>query len=154
MKTNSGSKKRFTLTGTGKVKRKHAYKTTMACKTTFPGHEYLLEACPASQIVIRLVKKAMSKTCTDYGSDQKSIEKRVQQAFRNSFPLEETLEYKPSEDESRHEKDRVPPQRNRSDTQNLRIHMPMYCQCLKHNFKIFTTCKDNNSTANTAIILT
>ncbi|MBQ3206414.1 MAG: 50S ribosomal protein L35, partial [Bacteroidales bacterium] len=24
MKTNSGSKKRFTLTGTGKVKRKHA----------------------------------------------------------------------------------------------------------------------------------
>ena len=25
MKTNSGSKKRFTLTGTGKIKRKHAY---------------------------------------------------------------------------------------------------------------------------------
>ena len=24
MKTNSGSKKRFTLTGTGKIKRKHA----------------------------------------------------------------------------------------------------------------------------------
>ena len=27
LKTNSGSKKRFTLTGTGKVKRKHAYKS-------------------------------------------------------------------------------------------------------------------------------
>ena len=25
MKTNSGAKKRFSLTGTGKVKRKHAY---------------------------------------------------------------------------------------------------------------------------------
>jgi large subunit ribosomal protein L35 len=25
MKTNSGSKKRFTLTGTGKIKRKHAF---------------------------------------------------------------------------------------------------------------------------------
>ena len=27
MKTNSGSKKRFALTGTGKVKRKHAFKS-------------------------------------------------------------------------------------------------------------------------------
>ena len=25
MKTNAGAKKRFTLTGTGKIKRKHAY---------------------------------------------------------------------------------------------------------------------------------
>ncbi len=27
MKTNSGAKKRFALTGTGKIKRKHAYKS-------------------------------------------------------------------------------------------------------------------------------
>jgi len=27
MKTNPGAKKRFTLTGTGKIKRKHAYKS-------------------------------------------------------------------------------------------------------------------------------
>ncbi|MCQ2185043.1 MAG: 50S ribosomal protein L35, partial [Bacteroidales bacterium] len=27
LKTNSGAKKRFTLTGTGKVKRKHAFKS-------------------------------------------------------------------------------------------------------------------------------
>ncbi len=27
VKTNSGAKKRFTLTGTGKIKRKHAYKS-------------------------------------------------------------------------------------------------------------------------------
>ena len=29
MKTNSGAKKRFTLTGSGKIKRKHAFKLTM-----------------------------------------------------------------------------------------------------------------------------
>ena len=34
MKTNSGSKKRFTLTGTGKVKRKHAYKIHILTKKT------------------------------------------------------------------------------------------------------------------------
>lgn len=27
VKTNSGAKKRFSLTGTGKIKRKHAYKS-------------------------------------------------------------------------------------------------------------------------------
>ena len=32
MKTNSGSKKRFTLTGTGKIKRKHAYKSHILTK--------------------------------------------------------------------------------------------------------------------------
>ena len=30
MKTNSGSKKRFTLTGTGKIKRKHAFHLSAA----------------------------------------------------------------------------------------------------------------------------
>ena len=34
MKTNSGSKKRFTLTGTGKVKRKHAYTSHILTKKT------------------------------------------------------------------------------------------------------------------------
>ena len=34
MKINSGSKKRFTLTGTGKVKRKHAYKSHILTKKT------------------------------------------------------------------------------------------------------------------------
>ena len=33
-KTNSGSKKRFTLTGTGKIKRKHAYKSHILTKKT------------------------------------------------------------------------------------------------------------------------
>ena len=33
-KTNSGSKKRFKLTGTGKIKRKHAYKSHILTKKT------------------------------------------------------------------------------------------------------------------------
>ncbi|MGE4289722.1 MAG: 50S ribosomal protein L35 [Salinivirgaceae bacterium] len=34
MKTNSGAKKRFVLTGTGKIKRKHAYKSHILTKKT------------------------------------------------------------------------------------------------------------------------
>ncbi|HBG53707.1 MAG TPA: 50S ribosomal protein L35 [Rikenellaceae bacterium] len=34
MKTNPGAKKRFTLTGTGKVKRKHAYHSHILTKKT------------------------------------------------------------------------------------------------------------------------
>ena len=34
LKTNSGSKKRFALTGTGKIKRKHAYKSHILTKKT------------------------------------------------------------------------------------------------------------------------
>ncbi|MDD2279483.1 MAG: 50S ribosomal protein L35 [Bacteroidales bacterium] len=34
VKTNSGAKKRFVLTGTGKIKRKHAYKSHILTKKT------------------------------------------------------------------------------------------------------------------------
>ncbi|KOY87708.1 50S ribosomal protein L35 [bacterium 336/3] len=34
VKTNSGAKKRFRLTGTGKVKRKHAFKNHILTKKT------------------------------------------------------------------------------------------------------------------------
>ena len=34
MKTNAGAKKRFVLTGTGKIKRKHAYKSHILTKKT------------------------------------------------------------------------------------------------------------------------
>jgi large subunit ribosomal protein L35 len=34
MKTNPGAKKRFSLTGTGKIKRKHAYKSHILTKKT------------------------------------------------------------------------------------------------------------------------
>lgn len=32
MKTNSGAKKRFSITGSGKIKRKHAYKSHILTK--------------------------------------------------------------------------------------------------------------------------
>ncbi|MBO4370297.1 MAG: 50S ribosomal protein L35 [Paludibacteraceae bacterium] len=34
MKTNSGAKKRFSLTGSGKIKRKHAFKRHILTKKT------------------------------------------------------------------------------------------------------------------------
>ena len=34
MKTNSGAKKRFALTGTGKLRRKHAFKSHILTKKT------------------------------------------------------------------------------------------------------------------------
>ena len=34
LKTNSGAKKRFTLTGTGKIKRRHAYHSHILTKKT------------------------------------------------------------------------------------------------------------------------
>lgn len=34
VKTNSGAKKRFTLTGTGKIKRRHAFKSHILTKKT------------------------------------------------------------------------------------------------------------------------
>ena len=34
LKTNSGAKKRFTLTGTGKIKRRHAYLSHILTKKT------------------------------------------------------------------------------------------------------------------------
>ena len=34
IKTNSGAKKRFTLTGSGKIKRKHAIKSQILTKNT------------------------------------------------------------------------------------------------------------------------
>ncbi|WP_304632966.1 50S ribosomal protein L35, partial [uncultured Muribaculum sp.] len=34
VKTNSGAKKRFALTGTGKIKRKHAYHSHILTKKT------------------------------------------------------------------------------------------------------------------------
>ena len=36
IKTNSGAKKRFALTGTGKIKRKHAFHSHILRSTLFP----------------------------------------------------------------------------------------------------------------------
>ncbi|MBO8465229.1 MAG: 50S ribosomal protein L35 [Bacteroidetes bacterium] len=55
MKTNSGAKKRFTLTGTGKIKRKHAYKSHILTKKTKKQkrnltHVSMMDQCDAKRI--------------------------------------------------------------------------------------------------------
>lgn len=43
-KTNSGAKKRFTLTGSGKIKRKHAFKSHILTKKTTKQKRNLTQA--------------------------------------------------------------------------------------------------------------
>jgi large subunit ribosomal protein L35 len=44
MKTNSSAKKRFSLTGTGKIKRKHAFKSHILTKKTTKAKRALTHA--------------------------------------------------------------------------------------------------------------
>ncbi|GAB1415451.1 50S ribosomal protein L35 [Paludibacter sp.] len=55
MKSNSGAKKRFALTGTGKVKRKHAFKRHILTKKTTKQkrnltHTGLVAACDEKNV--------------------------------------------------------------------------------------------------------
>ena len=59
IKTNSGTKKRFTLTGSGKIKRKHAYKSHILTKKT----------------------KKQKRRLTQFGLVDKADEKRVKLLF-------------------------------------------------------------------------
>lgn len=45
VKTNSGAKKRFALTGSGKIKRKHAYKSHILTKKTKKAEEKPRSLC-------------------------------------------------------------------------------------------------------------
>ena len=113
----------------------------MTGESAFPWHEYLPEPLPAAEIIVRLIEEAMAQTGSDDSTDQKRIEKRIKKSLRNPFPLEEPLEYEPSEDETRDEKQRIPPERNRSDAEYLRIYMPVYHQCLKHSLSFLNHAK-------------
>ncbi len=55
MKTNSGAKKRFTLTGSGKIKRKHAFKSHILTKKT------------------KKQKRALTHDSTVHSSDENNI---------------------------------------------------------------------------------
>jgi len=58
MKTNSSAKKRFTLTGTGKVKRKHAFKRHILTKKSTKRKRNLTHFTlvdPADQNNVRLM---------------------------------------------------------------------------------------------------
>ena len=61
MKTNSGAKKRFTLTGTGKIKRKHAFKSHILTKKTTKQkrnltHTGLIDPSDETRVKMMLVK--------------------------------------------------------------------------------------------------
>ncbi|MFW5886612.1 MAG: 50S ribosomal protein L35 [Bacteroidota bacterium] len=58
MKTNSGAKKRFTLTGTGKIRRKHAFKSHILTKKSKKRKRnlgYMAEVHPADKSNAKLL---------------------------------------------------------------------------------------------------
>ena len=60
IKTNSGSKKRFTLTGTGKVKRKHAYKSHILTKKTKKQKRNLTHIAMMDRVAEKRVKRLLA----------------------------------------------------------------------------------------------
>ena len=60
MKTNSGSKKRFKLTGSGKIKRKHAFKSHILTKKTTKQKRNLTQAGLVSKSDETNIKKLLA----------------------------------------------------------------------------------------------
>ena len=60
MKTNSGAKKRFALTGTGKIKRKHAFKSHILTKKTKKQKRNLTHTGIVAGVDVNGVKKLLS----------------------------------------------------------------------------------------------
>ncbi len=60
LKTNSGSKKRFTLTGTGKIKRKHAYKSHILTKKTKKQKRNLTHVGLIDSVDVKRVKSLLA----------------------------------------------------------------------------------------------
>ncbi|MDR2824019.1 MAG: 50S ribosomal protein L35 [Prevotellaceae bacterium] len=59
MKTNSGAKKRFALTGTGKIKRKHAFKSHILTKKTKKQKRNLTHVSMVKRADVREVKSLL-----------------------------------------------------------------------------------------------
>ncbi len=59
MKTNSGAKKRFALTGTGKIKRKHAFKSHILTKKTKKQKRNLTHIGIVADVDVNAVKKLL-----------------------------------------------------------------------------------------------
>ncbi|NDW11029.1 50S ribosomal protein L35 [Dysgonomonas sp. 520] len=60
MKTNSGAKKRFSLTGSGKIKRKHAFKSHILTKKTKKQKRNLTHTSTVSKCDENNVKKLLA----------------------------------------------------------------------------------------------
>ena len=61
MKTNTGSKKRFTLTGSGKIKRKHAYHSHILTKKSKKRKRNLAYSAIVEQNLDRTVKQMLGQ---------------------------------------------------------------------------------------------
>lgn len=61
MKTNSGAKKRFEITGTGKIKRKHAYKSHILTKKTTKRKRNLTYTSLVSEADEKRIKELLIK---------------------------------------------------------------------------------------------
>ena len=59
MKTNSGAKKRFALTGTGKIKRNHAFKSHILTKKTKKQKRNLTHTGLIASVDVNTVKKLL-----------------------------------------------------------------------------------------------
>ncbi|MBD8389594.1 50S ribosomal protein L35 [Dysgonomonas sp. BGC7] len=59
-KTNSGAKKRFALTGSGKIKRKHAFKSHILTKKTKKQKRNLTHSGLVSKVDEGAVKKLLA----------------------------------------------------------------------------------------------
>lgn len=59
LKTNSGAKKRFAFTGTGKIKRKHAYHSHILTKKTKKQKRNLCLTAIVDQTNVKQVKKLL-----------------------------------------------------------------------------------------------
>ncbi len=60
VKTNSGAKKRFALTGTGKIKRKHAYHSHILTKKTKKQKKNLCSMTLVDKSNVRAVKALLT----------------------------------------------------------------------------------------------
>ncbi|MBQ5880233.1 MAG: 50S ribosomal protein L35 [Bacteroidaceae bacterium] len=60
VKTNSGAKKRFTLTGTGKIKRKHAYHSHILTKKTKKQKRNLVHVGLVDSTNVKQVKELLN----------------------------------------------------------------------------------------------
>lgn len=60
IKTNSGAKKRFTLTGTGKIKRKHAFHSHILTKKTKKQKRNLCHSTLVSPTDVNQVKELLA----------------------------------------------------------------------------------------------
>ena len=61
MKTKSSAKKRFTLTGTGKIKRKHAYHSHILTKKTTKQKRNLVHTSTVSKADTPAIREMLGK---------------------------------------------------------------------------------------------